>query len=315
MISFVVIGRNESWRLEKCLSAVRRLAEKELTQSFEIIYVDSQSTDGSIDLAKQYADKIFLITGECNAAIGRNVGARNASGDILFFLDGDMELREGVLPTILNDDGSLKYPMMAGMVYDVLHDNDWQKRDEHPRNPFCEGTEWNEPSTGMFVVRRKVWDLVGGMDNRLARCEDYDFGFRVYEIGIKVRRIGHIWVNHYTRYYAVRRESLSVYKYSSMLTRKHSIKPCAFKLLLTWNYSAYLFVVCIFCFLFTLSLWPFLVYLLVLLYRTARVIQRTPTGLNQFDVLWQRFAKDVLLLYYMITYWPKQPVVSYQRAK
>ena len=316
MISFIVIGKNEGWRLEKCLSAVRRRAEAELAQPWEVIYVDSQSTDGSVELARQYANKVFLITGECNPAIGRNIGAKEATGDILFFLDGDMEMREGVLTSILYK-GILKYPIMEGVDYNILYDNEWHLKNESPRTAFVDGLEWfeNSPSGGMFVIEREIWEKVGGMDNRFRRCEDSDFGFRAYKAGYKTRRIGQLWVNHYTRYYALRNEPLTVEKFLALLTRKYWLKGFAFKTLFIWNYSCYLLAICIIMFIVTFNGYVFFPYLLILAYRTKRVIQHTPAHLNWVSTAYKRFMKDVLLIYFFCTFFPYMPVVSYNRVK
>ena len=85
MISFIVIGRNEGWRLEKCFKGIYNFVDEEKITDYEVIYVDSRSTDDSIELSKQYGNtKTILITGECNAAIARNIGAKEASGDFFF---------------------------------------------------------------------------------------------------------------------------------------------------------------------------------------------------------------------------------------
>ena len=121
MISFIIIGKNEGWRLQKCLQSISYVVEQDAIANYEIIYVDSQSTDNSIELAKQYGAKAFLITGECNAAIARNIGAKEAIGDILFFIDGDMELFPGFLPNVFTHDGRLEYPFISGIFNDIVH--------------------------------------------------------------------------------------------------------------------------------------------------------------------------------------------------
>ena len=167
MISFIIIGRNEDWRLEKCLKSVKTIVQKELSVPSEILYIDSQSTDESVKLAKMYADRTFLITGVCNAAIGRNIGAKEAKGDILFFLDGDMELREGVIKSIMSDDGHLVYPFISGIEYDYLYDKDWNIKGERTRRKYTPGRNAYEITTGgLFIIEKKLWDEVGGIDNR-----------------------------------------------------------------------------------------------------------------------------------------------------
>lgn len=313
MISFIIIGKNESWRLEKCLRSIKTTVPQEIVQPYEIIYVDSRSNDSSIYISKNYADKVILLTGECNAAIGRNVGAKNASGNILFFLDGDMELRSGVLTSIIGGDGCLIYPFMSGVEYDYLYDNEWNKVEEKPRRVFKEGEATYECVTGgLFVIERTLWNKVGGMDNRFVRSQDYDFGLRVCNTGIKLKRLGALWVNHYTRYYAVRTDSLTVFKYPALLTRKHFLEPNAFSTLFFWNYSAYLLVLCIVSALLTLNYWLLLPYFAVLLYRAARVVLRTPTRIGFLHILCKRFSKDLLFIYYFCTFYPKQPHVEYR---
>ena len=102
MISFIIIGKNEGWRLQKCLQSISYVVEQDAIANYEIIYVDSQSTDNSIELAKQYGAKAFLITGECNAAIARNIGAKEAIGDI--FVDSTYDSSTKTLDLSFGDE-------------------------------------------------------------------------------------------------------------------------------------------------------------------------------------------------------------------
>ena len=78
-ISFIVIGRNEGWKLDKCLQSIVDTIEFNQYKNYEIIYVDSNSTDDSIERAKKYDKiKIFKLTCDANPAIARNVGAKEA---------------------------------------------------------------------------------------------------------------------------------------------------------------------------------------------------------------------------------------------
>jgi glycosyltransferase involved in cell wall biosynthesis len=80
MISFIIIGRNEGWKLTKCLQSVFETIAYNKLKNAEVIYVDSKSTDDSIERAKAFDKvKVLLITGECNAAIASNIGAKEAN--------------------------------------------------------------------------------------------------------------------------------------------------------------------------------------------------------------------------------------------
>ena len=319
MISFIIIGRNESWRLEKCLASIRQTATRELNIPYEFIYVDSQSGDDSISLSKQYADKTFLITGVYNAAIGRNIGAKEAKGEILLFMDGDMELRKGVLSSLLTDKGQLVYPFISGVEYEYLYDKDWTLKGERIRRKFVEGEDVYEPTSGgLFAIEKRLWDEVGGMDNRFFRSQDMDFGFRMSEKGIPLLRKGQLWVNHYTVFYAVRNNALNTMKYSALLLRKHFFNKSVQLAVLKNNYSSYLMMaftlvltLCIDYPVFLLAIVP---YLLTICYRTVMIRKRTSVKLSYIKTAINRITKDILFLYSFLFFYPRKPKISYREV-
>ena len=90
MISFTVIGRNEEKNLRRCFNSIYNTILYNQIKDQKVIYVDSKSTDRSIDIAKEFRSiTIYCITGYCNAAIDRNIGAKESKGNIFFFIDGD----------------------------------------------------------------------------------------------------------------------------------------------------------------------------------------------------------------------------------
>ncbi len=93
MISVVVIGRNEGARLTRCLESIASALN---VLKHEVLYVDSRSTDDSIAIAKAHGARSFLLNEtQTTAGLGRYVGAKEALGEYLLFLDGDMELMPG----------------------------------------------------------------------------------------------------------------------------------------------------------------------------------------------------------------------------
>jgi glycosyltransferase involved in cell wall biosynthesis len=89
----VAIGRNEGERLRRCLSSLPRAAP--------VVYVDSNSTDGSALWAREHGvDVIELDTSApFTAARARNLGFRRLQKLIpnipyIQFMDGDCELNE-----------------------------------------------------------------------------------------------------------------------------------------------------------------------------------------------------------------------------
>lgn len=94
---------------EEILKAAIDSALKQLPPGSELVIVDDGSTDHSRDVAREFTDcaraaKIEVIIIACehtgNVSSLRNLGAREASGDILLFLDSDVVLQEGFLDRV-----------------------------------------------------------------------------------------------------------------------------------------------------------------------------------------------------------------------
>src|SRR6476661_3072924 len=117
MISFIIIGKNEEKNLTRCINRVIETINYNALAEYEIIYVDSNSTDNSIAVVERFPlVRILKVTGYCSVAIGRNVGAEEAKGDILYFLDADMEICPDFLTDILDEQQNLKYDLVSGVV-------------------------------------------------------------------------------------------------------------------------------------------------------------------------------------------------------
>ena len=178
MISFIVIGKNESRYLKKCFDSIGTSIDKiNNLHKIEVIYIDSDSSDSSIQIAKKNnnVDKIIQIKGEINSAIARNVGVEHSSGDILFLIDGDMEILPSFFDTIFeNKTNKLIYPYITGDIINIDMSNNkqtyfYKKRIEKSYFTFTTG--------GIFVIERKLWIRNNGMDVRFKRGQDWDFSF------------------------------------------------------------------------------------------------------------------------------------------
>jgi glycosyltransferase involved in cell wall biosynthesis len=137
-IGVVIIGRNEGERLVKCLASVNQ-------QDNHIVYVDSNSSDNSVENAKNVgADVINLdMSKPFSAARARNTGwqfllAHYPDIEFIQFIDGDCELQPDWLEhafEFLSQNRS--YAIVCG-----------RRRERYPNatlyNQFCDD-EWNTP--------------------------------------------------------------------------------------------------------------------------------------------------------------------------
>ncbi len=92
-LSFVVPAHNEEHELPATLRALRAAAEAS-QETYELIVVDDASTDATVAIAQQFATRVASANRRQIAAV-RNVGAREARGDILFFVDADTHITPG----------------------------------------------------------------------------------------------------------------------------------------------------------------------------------------------------------------------------
>ena len=102
LISVVVIGLNEEKRLKASLEAVFTHSPKAC--NLEVIYVDSGSTDQSVDIASSISgvNVLHLKGGKPSAARARNVGLRRARGQYVQLVDGDSVIQPGWLDKALH---------------------------------------------------------------------------------------------------------------------------------------------------------------------------------------------------------------------
>ena len=243
MISFIVIGRNEGWRLTKCFESVFRTIELNNLKEHEVIYVDSQSTDDSIERAKDFDDiKIYLVTGSYNAAIARNIGANESQGNSLFFIDGDMEIQADFLPLVYTELNGLKQYFVSGQWINYNYSSDGNlisKEEYRPLNTI----DANKYTTGgLFLIKRDIWFSVNGMKNYLRRSQDLDIALRLARNGIFLLRKKELLAVHHTVSY---NEKSRIWKmlfsgdhlYRIVLLRENLFNKYEWKLFLRGNYT------------------------------------------------------------------------------
>ena len=75
---------------DKCLSAIFKSHYK----NYEVIAISDNSSKESLNIAKKYPCKIVKLKKNYGAAFSRNKGASISKGEILVFLDSDVEIKK-----------------------------------------------------------------------------------------------------------------------------------------------------------------------------------------------------------------------------
>ncbi len=149
----------------------------------EIIVVDGGSKDKTVEVARRFTDKVYVLR-EQGIARARNYGAKRACGDVLVFLDADVittaDFVEKVLETFSNSTviGATCFimpvkPRFHEKVFFDLHNS--LTRILARFKPHCRGE--------FFVVRRSEFLKVNGFDESLPCSEDHELAFRLSKRG------------------------------------------------------------------------------------------------------------------------------------
>jgi GT2 family glycosyltransferase len=195
----VVIGRNEGQRLMACLNDLLHQQHRPL------IYVDSGSTDGSPDKARALGATVLALdpSRPFSAARARNEGAQallrqHPALAYVQFLDGDCLVAAGWLDAA---EAALRTDEHCAIVFGHL-------REKYPQasiyNLLC-ALEWRSPSGpvanfghlgGIMMVRRSVFEALGGFNAEVIAGEDSEFGVRVGLAGHGARKLDAPMASH-----------------------------------------------------------------------------------------------------------------------
>jgi glycosyltransferase involved in cell wall biosynthesis len=186
---FVAIGRNEGDRLIACLDSLRAGGDG------PIVYVDSGSTDGSVEAARaRGADVVALdLAAPFTAARARNAGLERLkdiapAAEFVQFIDGDCALAPDWLATATTFLAA--HPEVAVVC--------GRRRERFPDaslyNRLCD-IEWDTPvgealaCGGDALMRIAALDAVGGYRGDLIAGEEPELCVRLREAGHRIWRL------------------------------------------------------------------------------------------------------------------------------
>lgn len=195
-LSVVIIGRNEAAHLDKCIKAALD-AGKLTGRRFEVIYVDSASTDDSTLIASQYPISVIRIApGEWRcAAAGRSIGTRLAQGKYLAFLDGDMicdpNWFKNALAYFSGEYGNVGAVTGKRVNIDINRGGVCSVRQ-------CYTNVVNlDRFSGAVIISQCGIEASGGFDPYLIAFEERELVGRIRDAGFRVLGVPHAMVEHY----------------------------------------------------------------------------------------------------------------------
>jgi glycosyltransferase involved in cell wall biosynthesis len=147
---------NEEKLIQRCLDSILR----QTYDRIEIIIIDDGSTDRTLNLLYKYKGLKVIKQKHQGPGTARNLGANNAQGEILVFVDADMELHPNYIQELIRpilDEGAIGTDHAVEEVANL--DNVWA---------YCWGKErlpkMRSDSIFFRAIKRQTFLELGGFD-------------------------------------------------------------------------------------------------------------------------------------------------------
>jgi glycosyltransferase involved in cell wall biosynthesis len=179
-ISLIVPARNESKLLPRLLGTVAaaRARYHAGPDAIELIVADNGSDDGTAEIARERGCRVVEVTPRVIASV-RNGGAAVASGDVLAFVDADMQVHPETFNAI---DRALGDPRAVGGTSGIRPER-WSAGIAVVTALTALNARLTGVEAGLVFMRRADFALLGGYDERRASLEDVDLLWRLKQLG------------------------------------------------------------------------------------------------------------------------------------
>ncbi len=185
-VSIIVPVYNGGVGLQMCLQAIR---DSSFTD-FELIVVDNGSTDHSVQTSQAYTKKVLHCPGPSGPGAARNVGVKEALGEILVFIDADVVIKKETIRGLI--EAFRRHPNVAavfGSYDDEPYAQNFLSQYKNLLHHFVH-QEGNPDATtfwgGCGAIRKEIFEKVGGFDQvkyPKPSIEDIELGYRLKQAG------------------------------------------------------------------------------------------------------------------------------------
>jgi len=207
MLSVVVPAHNGDRQVVKCLNALGASSYLD----FEVIVVDDCSSDDSPTAIQSHDVRYLRTPRRQGPASARNLGVTAARGDILVFVDADVQVPPDALAIIAEDFD--RDPHLQAVFGSYDHEPSAPGFISHYKNLFHhyihQASSENATTfwAGCGAIRRDVFERLGGFSSeRYPRpaIEDIELGLRLVRHGHKILLDKRLQVKHLKRWTLLR---------------------------------------------------------------------------------------------------------------
>ena len=203
LVSIVIPAYNQVQYTYACIRSILLNTDPELTP-YEVILADDASTDATREIKNWIRNLTVAETGG-NLGFLRNCNnaAKNARGSYIFFLNNDTKVTENWLSSLVKRmeeeksigmaGSKLIYPdgrlqEAGGIIWSDASGWNYGRLSDPEKPEYCYVKEVDYISGAAIMIRKELWEEIGGFDERFAPayCEDSDLAFEVRRHGKKV---------------------------------------------------------------------------------------------------------------------------------
>jgi len=203
LVSIIIVNFNGKEPLSKCLHSLMKIEYS----NYEIILVDNNSTDDSIEFVKNNFPSVIIIKLEKNYGFAEpnNIGAKNAKGEFLLFLNNDTIVTPNFIDEMLNvilkeNKIAICQSLLLKPTGEVDSSGDFIDTLGRAYNSKEKITKTREilsaRGASMMVKKDAFWDLEGFDKKFFASFEDVDLGWRAWIYGYAVVLVPNSIVHH-----------------------------------------------------------------------------------------------------------------------
>jgi GT2 family glycosyltransferase len=218
-VSVIIVTRNTC---ALTCDAIRSVLDSRDGLATEVFVVDNGSTDGSASALPREFPQIQRVRSEKNLGFARacNLAAKSARGEFLLLLNSDARPQPDTLvravgwmrahrdcavagAQLLNADGShqnsiANFPTLATeLLNKSLLRRLFPSRFPGKEHPFAGPVEVETVVGAFMLIRKKIWDKLGGLDERyFFFLEETDFCLQVRGAGLRVMHLPDVRVWH-----------------------------------------------------------------------------------------------------------------------
>jgi len=203
LVSVIIVNYNGKRHLEKCLESLMNVDYEKC----EVILVDNNSTDNSVEFVKNVHPSVIIIKLDNNYGFAEpnNIGAKNAKGEFLLFLNNDTVVNPNFIREmvkVLNQDSEIAICQSlllkpngevesSGDFIDILGRAYMSKEKETKVKEILSAR-----GASMMVRKKMFWELGGFDKNFFASFEDIDLSWRAWIWGYKIVLVPNSIVYH-----------------------------------------------------------------------------------------------------------------------